>query len=140
HGGGRNPFYKWACDRHYDLGPISIDTATSPVLRASSASFVEFFFPAMRPDSQAPVIWLGLFFRSCTNASPANTRLPITSGLRRLTPGSMPVRNRENSGRFRNVGHATQHQVPAGEKVPACSKAGIPLAKSAPGSGLRLRR
>jgi monoamine oxidase len=28
HGGARNPFYKWACDRHYDLGPISIDTAT----------------------------------------------------------------------------------------------------------------
>lgn len=28
HGGAKNPFYKWACDRHYDLGPISIDTAT----------------------------------------------------------------------------------------------------------------
>src|SRR6266478_2111510 len=28
HGGARNPFYKWACDRHYDLGPIGIDTAT----------------------------------------------------------------------------------------------------------------
>jgi monoamine oxidase len=27
HGGARNPFYKWACDRHYDLGPISVDTA-----------------------------------------------------------------------------------------------------------------
>ena len=27
HGGARNPFYKWACDRHYDLGPIGIDTA-----------------------------------------------------------------------------------------------------------------
>ena len=25
HGGARNPFYKWACDRHYDLGPIGID-------------------------------------------------------------------------------------------------------------------
>jgi diketogulonate reductase-like aldo/keto reductase len=31
-----------------------IDTA--PALRASSASFVKIFFPAMRPDSQAPVI------------------------------------------------------------------------------------
>ena len=29
---------------------------TSPSLRASSASFVKIFFPAMRPDSQAPVI------------------------------------------------------------------------------------
>jgi monoamine oxidase len=28
HGGAKNPFYKWACDRHYDLGPISVDTAT----------------------------------------------------------------------------------------------------------------
>ena len=28
HGGAKNPFYKWACDRHYDLGPISTDTAT----------------------------------------------------------------------------------------------------------------
>jgi hypothetical protein len=28
HGGAGNPFYKWACDRHYDLGPIGIDTAT----------------------------------------------------------------------------------------------------------------
>src|SRR5258708_40250227 len=28
HGGARNPFYKGACDRHYDLGPIGIDTAT----------------------------------------------------------------------------------------------------------------
>jgi monoamine oxidase len=28
HGGAKNPFYRWACDRHYDLGPISIDTAT----------------------------------------------------------------------------------------------------------------
>ena len=28
HGGARNPFYRWACDRRYDLGPISIDTAT----------------------------------------------------------------------------------------------------------------
>ena len=27
HGGARNPFYKWACDRHYDLGPVGIDTA-----------------------------------------------------------------------------------------------------------------
>jgi monoamine oxidase len=27
HGGAGNPFYKWACDR-YDLGPISVDTAT----------------------------------------------------------------------------------------------------------------
>jgi len=27
-----------------------------PALRASSASFVKIFFPAMRPDSQAPVI------------------------------------------------------------------------------------
>ena len=57
-----------------DCGP----DPTSPALRVSSASFVKIFFPAMRPDSQAPVIWLGLFFRSCTNASPANTRLPIT--------------------------------------------------------------
>ena len=29
---------------------------TSPALRACSASFVKIFFPAMRPDSQAPVI------------------------------------------------------------------------------------
>ncbi len=28
HGGTKNPFYKWARDRHYDLGTISIDTAT----------------------------------------------------------------------------------------------------------------
>lgn len=28
HGGAKNPLYKWACERHYDLGPISIDTAT----------------------------------------------------------------------------------------------------------------
>ena len=28
HGGAKNPFYKWANDRRYDLGPISIDTAT----------------------------------------------------------------------------------------------------------------
>lgn len=28
HGGARNPFYKWACDRHYDLGATSVDTAT----------------------------------------------------------------------------------------------------------------
>jgi monoamine oxidase len=28
HGGAKNPFYRWACDRHYELGPISIDTAT----------------------------------------------------------------------------------------------------------------
>jgi len=28
HGGAKNPFYKWARDRHYDLGPVSIDTAT----------------------------------------------------------------------------------------------------------------
>jgi monoamine oxidase len=28
HGGAKNPFYRWAHDRHYDLGPISIDTAT----------------------------------------------------------------------------------------------------------------
>jgi monoamine oxidase len=28
HGGAKSPLYKWACDRHYDLGPISIDTAT----------------------------------------------------------------------------------------------------------------
>lgn len=27
HGGAKNPFYKWAFDR-YDLGPVSIDTAT----------------------------------------------------------------------------------------------------------------
>jgi hypothetical protein len=35
-----------------DCGP----DPTSPALRASSASFVKIFFPAMRPDSQAPVI------------------------------------------------------------------------------------
>jgi hypothetical protein len=29
---------------------------TLPALRASSASFVKIFLPAMRPDSQAPVI------------------------------------------------------------------------------------
>jgi monoamine oxidase len=28
HGGAKNPFYKWAYDRQYDLGPVSIDTAT----------------------------------------------------------------------------------------------------------------
>src|SRR5262245_5925779 len=28
HGGAKNPFYKWARDRRYDLGAISIDTAT----------------------------------------------------------------------------------------------------------------
>ena len=28
HGGAKNPFYKWARDRRYDLGKISIDTAT----------------------------------------------------------------------------------------------------------------
>ena len=28
HGGARNPFYRWALARRYDLGPISIDTAT----------------------------------------------------------------------------------------------------------------
>ena len=35
-----------------DCGP----DPTSPALRACSASFVKIFFPAMRPDSQAPVI------------------------------------------------------------------------------------
>jgi hypothetical protein len=35
-----------------DCGP----DPTSLALRASSASFVKIFFPAMRPDSQAPVI------------------------------------------------------------------------------------
>jgi hypothetical protein len=35
-----------------DCGP----DPTLPVLRASSASFVKIFLPAMRPDSQAPVI------------------------------------------------------------------------------------
>ena len=35
-----------------DCGP----DPTSAALRASSASFVKIFFPAMRPDSQAPVI------------------------------------------------------------------------------------
>jgi hypothetical protein len=35
-----------------DCGP----DPSSPALRASSASFVKIFFPAMRPDSQAPVI------------------------------------------------------------------------------------
>ena len=50
------------------------------------------------------------------------------------------MRNRENSGRFRDMGHAKQHKVPTGENVPAFSTAGIPLAKSAPGGGLRLRR
>ena len=28
HGGAKNPFYKWARDRHYDLGTVSVDTAT----------------------------------------------------------------------------------------------------------------
>jgi monoamine oxidase len=28
HGGAKNPLYRWAWDRNYDLGPISIDTAT----------------------------------------------------------------------------------------------------------------
>jgi monoamine oxidase len=28
HGGAKNPFYKWAHDRRYELGPVSIDTAT----------------------------------------------------------------------------------------------------------------
>ena len=28
HGGAKNPFYRWAHDRRYDLGPISVDTAT----------------------------------------------------------------------------------------------------------------
>jgi monoamine oxidase len=28
HGGAKNPFYKWAVDRRYELGPISVDTAT----------------------------------------------------------------------------------------------------------------
>lgn len=28
HGGARNPLYKWATERYYDLGPISVDTAT----------------------------------------------------------------------------------------------------------------
>ncbi len=28
HGGAKNPFYKWARDRRYELGPISVDTAT----------------------------------------------------------------------------------------------------------------
>ena len=35
-----------------DRGP----DPTLPALRASSASFVKIFLPAMRPDSQAPVI------------------------------------------------------------------------------------
>jgi hypothetical protein len=35
-----------------DCGPDS----TLPALRASSASFLKIFLPAMRPDSQAPVI------------------------------------------------------------------------------------
>ena len=35
-----------------DCGP----DPTSPALRACSASFVKIFFPAMRPDAQAPVI------------------------------------------------------------------------------------
>lgn len=35
-----------------DCGP----DPTLPALRASSASFVKIFLPAMRPDSQAPVI------------------------------------------------------------------------------------
>src|SRR5215469_2247754 len=35
-----------------DCGP----DPTSPALRACSASFLKIFFPAMRPDSQAPVI------------------------------------------------------------------------------------
>ena len=41
------------------LASIQLDCGpdpTSPALRASSASFVKIFFPAMRPDSQAPVI------------------------------------------------------------------------------------
>jgi monoamine oxidase len=28
HGGAKNPFYKWAVERRYDLGPTSVDTAT----------------------------------------------------------------------------------------------------------------
>ncbi len=28
HGGAKNPFYKWAVDRRYELGPTSVDTAT----------------------------------------------------------------------------------------------------------------
>src|SRR5215472_9609262 len=35
-----------------DCGPYP----TSPALRACSVSFVKIFFPAMRPDAQAPVI------------------------------------------------------------------------------------
>jgi len=45
---------RWVISEHIqlDCGP----DPTSPDLRASSASFVKIFFPAMRPDSQAPVI------------------------------------------------------------------------------------
>ena len=28
HGGAKNPFYQWALARNYDLGPVSVDTAT----------------------------------------------------------------------------------------------------------------
>jgi hypothetical protein len=51
---GASASLKGAVSEHIqlDCGP----DPTSPALRASSASFVKIFFPAMRPDSQAPVI------------------------------------------------------------------------------------
>ena len=54
----------------------------------------------MRPDSQAPVIWLGLFFRFCTNASPANTieeKISDPSQGRADRPRLRPVDEKTNA-------------------------------------------